>query len=220
MSLALSLIALVVFFFRGKQGRSKQEEKTLWVIWFVHFIVVAALTIITRDDHSFDSRYVKPVDCLVWGAAIWALLRLRYGKYIVYAALGFLVVYNGIMFTKHLIPGSRRQANLIASNWAMELIKNDWQGPKDKGADKLFTIMEYTSGGSPAISPISKRMNYLLGARNADRDFGKKFGRPEYIVEEVKRLKFDPWDEADYALFAEKHIGKRHYLLYKRKHKH
>lgn len=217
MSLTVAVISLLVFAWRYKKSLARKEENILWGLWFVHLAVVFLLTVITRAEHTFESRYLKPVDCLVWGAVIWALLKVRFGKYIVCAALGLLVVYNGIMFTKHLVPGSRRNANLVACKWAEELIKADWDGKADQKASKIFTIREYTSGGSPAISPISKRMNYLLGARNANRVFGKRLGRPEYIVEEVSRLGFAPWNESDYFLLSEKRIGKRRYLLYKRR---
>lgn len=218
MSLAIAILSLVVFAFRFKQGLAKREEKILWTLWFLQLLIVVPLTIFTREHHTFDSRYIKPTDCIVFGAAIWAILKFRYGKRILFALLGVLVVYNAIMLTKHLVPGSRRHANLVACEWAQTIIKSDWHGEgEDTAAKKKFTIHEYTSGGSPAISPISKRMNYLLGARNANPVFGKKLGSPDYIVEEDKRLEFAPWNQRDYLVLDELQIKERHYTLYKRR---
>lgn len=215
MSLTIVVLSLIVFAFRVKKGIVKREEKILWALWFAHLLIVLPLTIFTREDGTFDSRYLKPIDCLVWGATVWAISQFRIGKHMLWAVLGLLVCYNAVMFTKHLVPGSRRHANLLACEWAQAKIKADW-GKSDNSAAKLFTIHEYTSGGSPSISPISKRMNYLLGARNADPVFGKKFGSPDYIVEEDKRLKFEPWNKNEYILMDELQIKKRHYSLYKK----
>lgn len=217
MSLSIAIISFLAFAFRLKQGIAKREERILWVLWFVHLFIVLPLTIFTRELHTFDSRYIKPADCIVFGAATCAMLKFRYGKRILFALLGVLVVYNAIMLTKHLVPGSRRHANFVACQWAMRRIKEDWSGKnEDVSAKKEFTIHEYTSGGSPSISPISKRMNYLLGARNANPVFGKSLGTPDYIVEEDKRLRFEPWNKDDYVLIDELKIEKRHYSLYKR----
>lgn len=218
MSLTIVVLSLIVFAFRVKKGIVKREEKILWALWFAHLLIVLPLTIFTREDGTFDSRYLKPIDCLVWGATVWAISSFRYGKRILVVMLGVLVVYNAVMFTKHLVPDSRRHANLVACQWAMRRIQADWRGQseEDAAAKKFFTIREYTSGGNPSISPISKRMNYFLGARNANPAF-RTFGIPDYIVEEDKRLKFKPWDKRDYILLDELQIKKRHYTLYKRR---
>lgn len=216
MSLTIAILSLFVFGYRLKKGLVSREEKILWLMWLLHLLIVLPLTMMVRVTHTFETRYLKPVDCFVWGAVVWALFKIKYGRYFVYGVLSFLVAYNCVMFTKHLVPGSRRNANLIACDWAQNKIKADWN-KHDTSASKVFTINEYTSGGSPSISPISKRMNYLLGARNANAVFGKKFGTPDYIVEEDKRLMFEPWDKEDYVLMDELQIKKRHYSLFKRK---
>lgn len=215
MSTTLVLIALVALGWRMKRGLATKAEITLWLIWLVHLVIVASLTAAVREEHTIDTRYLKTVDCLVWGAAIWALLKVKYGKWIVSAVLALLVVYNAVMFTKHLVPGSRRNANLIACEWAQKVIADDCRDRDTAPDSKLFFLHEYTTGGKPVISPISKRMNYLLKARNACLEFGEKEGRPDYIVEEDKRLKFEPWQKSDYFLMDELQIKNRHYSIYK-----
>lgn len=215
MSIGLTIISLLVFAYRLKKGLATKPEKILWLLWFVHLLVVAPLAMYLHPQHRLDTRYVKPADVLVWGATIWALLKLKYGKYVGYGVLGLLVVYNAVMFTKHLVPGSRRNANLIACDWAEKLIREDWRSIDLPPDPKFFTIYEYTTGGRPTVSPISKRMNYHLGARNGAEILGFYEGRPDYIVEEDKRLKFEPWQKSDYVLMDELQIKKRHYSLYK-----
>lgn len=215
MSISLAIISLLVFAYRLKKGLATKSEKILWLLWFAHLLVVAPLAMYLHPQHRLDTRYVKPADALVWGAAIWALLQVKHGKYIAYGVLGALVVYNGVMFTKHLVPGSRRNANLIACDWAERLIREDWAAVNIPPNPKLFTMYEYTTGGRPVVRPISKRMNYHLGARNGTPIFGFREGRPDYIVEEAKRLKFEPWAKNDYVLLDELTIKKRHYSIYK-----
>lgn len=215
MSISIAIISLLVFAYRLKHGFANKAEKVLWLLWFAHLLIVAPLAIYFEPRHKLDTRYIKPADALVWGAAIWAMLKLKYGKYIVYGVLGLLVVYNSVMFTKHLVPGSRRNANLIACDWAEQRIREDWQNINLPPDPKFFTLHEYTTGGRPTVSPVSKRMNYHLGARNGSPILGFNNGRPDYIVEEDKRLKFEPWNKNDYILMDELTIKKRHYSLYK-----
>lgn len=216
MSLALVVISFIVFAYRLKQGLATKAEKILWLLWLIHAILVTVLACYVADELWVDTRYLKPADALVFGAAIWALLKMRCGKYLAYGALGVLVVYNGVMLTKHLIPGSRRNANLVACNWAEKLIREDWKTIDIPSNPKLFTICEYTTGGRPIIRPISKRMTYRLGARNGDLCFGVKEGTPDYIVEEDRRLDFDNVRKSDYLLMDELTLKKRHYSLFKR----
>lgn len=214
MSITLALASLLLFALRYRRGSVSREEKILWRLWFVHFLIVAPLAIYSEPHHRLDTRYVKPVDCLVWGILIAEILKHRFGKMMLTGALSLMVIYNAIMFTKHLIPGSRRNANYLACDWAMEKIKADFKG--DKSAPNLFLCDEYTSGGSPVIQPISKRMTFLMGARAANPVF-EEDGVPDYIVEEDKRLKFEPWNKDDYILLDELQIKKRHYSLFKRR---
>lgn len=215
MSLALVVISFIVFAYRLKQGLATKAEKILWLLWLIHAILVTVLACYAAGELWVDTRYLKPADALVFGAAIWALLQAKHGKYVVYGALGLLVVYNGVMLTKHLIPGSRRNANLIACDWAENLIREDWRSINLPPDPKFFTIYEYTTGGRPAVSPISLRMNYHLGARSGSPILGLYEGRPDYIVEEDSRIKFDPWPKSDYVLMDELQVKKRHYSLYK-----
>lgn len=211
MSVSIAIIALVIFGWRMKRGLASREEKILWIVWLAHLLIVAPLAMYCEPSHSLDTRYVKTADCLVWGAAIWALLKFKYGKYLISAGLAFLVVYNIVMLTKHLVPGSRRNANLVACEWAEQRIAEDWKSIDIAPDPQLFSPWEYTTGGRPIVCPISKRMNYFLGARNGN----PLFGQPDYIVEEDKRLKFEPWQKNDYVLMDELQIKKRHYSLYK-----
>lgn len=215
MSLTIAILSLIVFAYRMKSGLAIKGEKNLWLLWFAHLLIVAPLAMYFEPQHRLDTRYIKPADCLVWGAAIWALLKLKCGKPIAYLVLGALVVYNGIMLTKHLVPGSHRNANLIACDWAEKLIREDWKDTAISSDPNFFTIHEYTTGGRPTVSPISKRMNYHLGARNGSPILGFEAGRPDYIVKEDKRLNFEPWDKRDYVLIDELTLKKRHYSLYK-----
>lgn len=217
MSLTIAILSLFVFGYRLKKGIVRREEKILWLMWLLHLLIVLPLTMMVRANHTFDTRYLKPVDCLVWGAVVWALLKMKYGKYMAYGVLGVLVIYNAVMFTKHLVPGSRRNANLIACDWAEKLIREDWQHINLPPAPRFFTLNEYTTGARPTVAPISKRMNYHLGARNGSPALGFEEGRPDYIVDEDKRITFLPWDKNDYVLMGELQIKKRHYSLFKRK---
>lgn len=216
MSLALVVISFIVFAYRLKQGLATKAEKILWFLWLIHAIMVTVLSCYAVGELWVDTRYLKPADALVFGAAIWAILQHHLGRKLVLAGLVGLAIYNGVMLTKHLIPGSRRNANLIACNWAEKLIREDWKMIDIPPNPKLFTIREYTTGGRPIIRPISKRMTYRLGGRNGDPCFGRKDGKPDYIVEEDRRLNFDYLRKGDYVLMDELTLKKRHYSLYKR----
>lgn len=217
MSLALVVISFIVFAYRLKQGLATKAEKILWFLWLIHAIMVTVLACYAVGELWVDARYLKPADALVFGAAIWALLQHRLGKKLALAGLAGLVIYNGVMLTKHLVPGSRRNANLVACNWAEALIREDWKTIDVPPNPKLFTIHEYTTGGRPILRPISKRMTYRLGARNGDLCFGVEEGTPDYIVEEDRRLDFDNVQKSDYIFMDELTLKKRHYLLYKRR---
>lgn len=213
MSMTLAILSFVLFALRYKRKVITREEKILWLLWLVHFLIVAPLAIYSEPHHRLDTRYIKPVDCLVWGLVLAEVLRHNFGKWILSALLALMIIYNGIMMVKHLIPGSRRNANYLACDWAMEKIRADWKG--DRSDPKLFLCDEYTSGLSPVIKPISKRITFLMGARAASPVF-EAAGVPDYIVEEDKRLNFEPWEKSDYLLLDTLQIKKRHYSLYKR----
>lgn len=218
MSFTLSLIALCFFIRRYRLGEATKGEKVLWSLWAAHYLIVVPLAIYFTADHRLDMRYLKPLDWLVWGTAIQWLVKLDWGRKALLAVLVLLGVYNTIMLTKHLIPGSRRNANYLACEWAVKTIP-ELEAGEDRASDdsRRFSIHQYTSGKRPRIRPVSKRICYLLEADTPNRAFGKSANMPDYIFDEDRQIRFSPGTAEDYDSVDEFIVGNRRYLLYKRR---
>lgn len=117
------------------------------------------------------------------------------------------------MLAKPHVPGSRRNSNLRACEWAEERIRADWKGPA-ADRENVYSDREYHEPGRPALRAHTGLLAYRLGGRQASPD---KFGAvdlPDYVVDEEKKLRLP--EGADYSLMDSAEFSGRRYLIYRR----
>lgn len=122
------------------------------------------------------------------------------------------------MLVKPHVPGSRRNANVRACEWAEGLIRADWKGPSADGAN-AYSDSGYHVPGRPAVFAHTGLLAYRLGGRQAAPN---KFGAvdaPDYVVGEESKVRSPQCAEysiSDYALLGSAEFGRRRYQVYRR----
>ena len=189
------------------------------------FIVVAIAYLLIIAQISFEGgcfhfnlpeqRYT--IQALILLIPFVAALILKWSKvaqYVLPTAVVLCVIYHGIMIAKAYLPWGRRAAFYAASEWAIEKIRNDYQGPT-VDAYNPFSAGEYHRPNRPVVSAHNPRVGYLLGGRDQSMHIFGKTDLPDYWVTGHFDEDFPKYSQ-QFKLMDELTIGKRKFGLYKR----
>jgi len=143
------------------------------------------------------------------------LLRFRHGRKALLVLLAAFVAYAVAMLVKPHVPSARRNQYLAACDWAVDVIRADYAGPR-RDAEPFFSQYEYHPLERPAVEAHTKRVSYLLGGRRASPIWCGAVDIPDYIVEEQDRLDREALKLVKYETLAERKFGKRDFIILKR----
>lgn len=195
-----------------------------WLIVFVVlniFLVQLQMFVGEHGNLTWILRYHQAALTLLYGWTAWsvvALIRALKGRWrfcAIYAGWLWLIATGGTSLwriVKHEFVESKRNAQLRAAEWAAELIRKDWKGPRiDK--ERFFTIQGYHSRLRPIIhSPGALLVQKVGGRWYSLAPAIRRHEKPDYalLAEGVKPL-------SGMKLLARKTIGdkkKRTFCLY------
>lgn len=214
MTTTLTLLAVAAIAYRARKGMLKKAEWGILAICVFHFIMQVLMTRAERITGSpIEIRYLHPVSSLLWVYIVWVLKEFNY-RWIVYLCISVFLVYDIAMLVKPWISGSRRNDNIIAGNWAVEKIENDFTALTSPQRCK-FSIKEYARPNRPIVDGISKRVAYILKGRSPSTHFGKR-DMPDYVFSCNNKPDCSRWGIENYKMIDVLIRGKREYRLYKR----
>ena len=118
-------------------------------------------------------RYHQAALALLYGWAAWTVVEsvkastgwLRKG--IVCVAVLWLASAGGTVLwriVKHSFVESRRNSQMLAAQWAADVIEKDWNGPK-ADRERFFTIQEYHPRRRPVVFSRGAYLPYISGGR-------------------------------------------------------
>lgn len=162
-----------------------------------------------------EARYFLQGFILLLPLIPLVLLKFRHGKKVLVVLVVALVAHAICFLVKAHVPGTRRQQYVSACNWAAEVIRADYRGPK-ADSEPFFSWLEYHPLNRPCIEAHVTRVSYLLGGRGASLAGCGLKDIPDYIVDEPHKVNRDWWYVADYEKLAERRFGKREFIIYKR----
>ena len=215
MTIALTVLSLVVAAYRIRKGLFTRLEWFLLCLWLGHFAMEEAQLFVKFHHFRYDPRYFRPASFLSWIWLAWGV-SAWWGKVKWYAlsALAVGCIYDAVMVIKPNLPFGRRGAYVRACDWAVERIRADWKGP-DRDQAPVFSLGEYHTPYRPVVQAHVARVPYLLGGRQALlTDFGKT-DCPDYWIIDVKRD--IPPPKAGFDLLDTYRRGKFTFELYRRK---
>lgn len=214
MTTFFTLSALAIIAYRYRKGVFTKVEWGIIGICGFHFIMQVLMLWSERITGSvIVTRYIHPVNSLLWVYIVWALKEFNF-RWVVYVCLAAFVVYDIAMLVKPWVPGSRRYDNIVAGNWAVEKIRKDFTMSTTPQRYK-FSIKEYARPNRPVVDGINRRVAYILGGRSPTTHFGKR-DMPDYVFSCNNKPAHDHWGKKRYKLLAELKLRKRTYHLYKR----
>ena len=143
------------------------------------------------------------------------LLRIRWGRKALTAIVAVMLAVTFVYLVKAHVPDSNRNVNVQACNWAVEVIRRDYTGPKVRQAD-VFGETNYRRPNLPIVDAHTARVAYLLDGQAAHIGFAGPDGIPDYLVGEPRRIRRGWTTLARYELLAERMFGKREFVIYKR----
>jgi len=162
-----------------------------------------------------EPRYYVQCFVLLLPLIPFLLLRLRHGQKVVCILLAALAVHAVVFLVKAQIPGTRRNQYVAACDWAVDVIRADYKGPR-KDIEPSFSVDEYHPLERPVVDAHVHRVSYLLGGRKASLIGCGLVDLPDYVVGEPHRINRLPWYCAEYEPLAERKFGKRDFIIYKR----
>ena len=187
MTIALTVLSLVVAAYRIRKGLFTRMEWFLLCLWLGQFALEGAQLLVKFHHFRYDPRYFRPASFLSWIWLAWGV-SAWWGKVKWYAlsALAVGCIYDAVMVIKPNLPFGRRGAYVRACDWAVERIRADWKGP-DRDQAPVFSLREYHTPYRPVVQAHVARVPYLLNGRQALlTDFGKT-DYPDYWIIDVKR---------------------------------
>ena len=226
MTIFLTALSLLVAAYRIRKGLFTRVEWFLLCLWAGHFALEEAQLLVKFHFFRYDPRYFRPVSFLSWIWLAWWLSTYWHKvKRYALAALAAACIYDAVMVLKPLIPGSRRHAYVQAGDWAIEFIRNDWQGPAHD-ATNVFSLAEYHTPNRPIVHAHIARVPYFLNGRYSFMEHFGKVDAPDYWVIDTRRdnrwwsAELRPYSPypwlPDYELVAERRFGKRDFEIWRR----
>lgn len=212
MALIVSIISVLIFAYRAYRRQVTKLEWAMFAILALHTLITQEIFVMDRARWRFEERYLIPALPLLWAYVILSLRELKLIKYLKIALI-VCGIYCLSMSVKSIIPGSSRANRLQASEWATEVIRGDWRGPKADD-ERRFALNHFSIPNRPIISGFP-RVAVALKARYAS-SLMKDYDTPDYVVCNDSKSNFHNWASSNYFILAEKRIGKRNYLVYKR----
>lgn len=226
MTTVLTVLSLAVAAYRIKKGLFTKLEWFLLLLWAGHFALEEAQLIVKFHHFRYDPRYFRPVGCISWVWLAWGLS--NWWHKVKWYALGLFAaacLYDAVMVFKPLIPGSRRHAYVQACDWAVDIIRRDWKGPRQDAQD-VFSLREYHVPYRPIVHAHVARVPYLLGGRYSFMEHFNRVDTPDYYVVDVKRdhrlwlpeeRPFSPYPWLpDYTRVDTARFGKRTFEIWRR----
>lgn len=216
--IAFSLFSLFAVGCRIRRGLFRKVE---WVL--LGLVAVVGFLILMQCCFAFgrfrwelpEWRYVGQASVILYGWGVWGVMNIlnRWSRHILVAIVVSLSIYHGIMLCKSHLPFGRRSAFVMASEWAMEKIRQDYHGP-ERDAQNVLSPWEYHRSNRPIVHGHNPRIGYLLGGRDESVSCFGNADIPDYWV--TGRFD-DGFDPRAYELVDVLVIGKRDFKLYKRK---
>jgi len=203
-------------------------KRTVWIA-IATLLAVNILFLLTQSVLSFwpwrhcapwywilpEARYYVQSFLLLLPLVPWIALKFRYGKVVLSALVAALVLHAAIYLVKAHVPGSRRNQYVSACNWAADVIRADYHGPR-ADSQRTFSWLEYHLPNRPCIASHVARVPYLIGGREASLSVFDAIDTPDYIVDETRKVNRLLWSADNYEPLAERKFGTRDFIIFKR----
>ena len=161
------IVALIGVIYRlYSRSISAREWGMLGFVLLNIFLIQLQMFVGEKGNLNWILRYHQAALTILYAWAAWtivSLIRILNGRWricAIYAGSLWLVATGSTSIwriMKHEFVESKRNAQLLAAEWAAEIIRNDWKGPLvDK--ERFFTVQEY----HPRLRPIIHSHGALL----------------------------------------------------------
>lgn len=187
--LAVALIGVVHRFYSRRMS-----AREWWILAFVAlniFLVQLQMYVGEKGNLTWILRYHQAALTLLYGWAAWsavALIRALSGRWrigVICVGALWLVATGGTSMwriIKHQFVESKRNAQMLAAEWAAEIIRNDWKGPLID-EERFFTVQGY----HPRLRPIIHSPGALLVQKVNGRWYSlapaiRKYEKPDYAL--------------------------------------
>lgn len=219
--IAVGILALAAIAWRVRERIFTRTEAAILALVAGNWILIWAQINVDCSAAFPEKRYWIQSVALMCGWAVWGVDRIavRFSgrfplvRFLLPAAIGLLVIFDLVMIVKPHIPLGRRYAYNEACRWAEDIIRNDWQGPR-QDAKNPFSTKEHHLPYRPVVRSFSQRLPYVLGGRRDNVHIFGETDMPDYIAVDTRKERGLPGK--GYEKIAERVFGSRTFMLYRR----
>lgn len=192
--IAVGILTLMAIVWRIRIHAFTRVEMALLALIVGNWMMIWAQINIADGVAFPEKRYWIESFVLLCGWAVWGIERVSSHfsdripclKYVIFASLSLLIVFDLVMIAKPHIPIGRRFAYNKACAWAVGVIRRDWRGP-DRDVKNPFSIKEYHRANRPVVEAFSQLVPYELKGRRENVKIFGKIDTPDYIVIDKKK---------------------------------